>query len=110
MTQDEKDLEVIKSQMDGLYLTLAKIRNMASGVEVVPQKDKIIFIYASDILPCPFKSGIYTKISPSEIEPAERFVRASDRQWLRDKANEFKLLEKKAFILRKKNEMSKDFE
>ena len=110
MTEEEmyRQLNDIRSQMDDRYLTLAKIRDITDA-EVVEKKDAIEFVKNGDKELCPFKSGSCTRISPCEIVRAERFIKPSEQQWLNERAKEFGLLEKNAFVLKRKISLEKDF-
>lgn len=99
----QEELAAIQLQKKNMMLSLAKIRDMVHKGVVVNGvgNNTIEFVKGVKTTPFPFKSGYYTKISPSEIRDAKEFFKKKYQQWLNDKAGEYERLEKEE-IMRKK--------
>lgn len=107
----QEELKDIQLQKQTLTLSLAKIRDMVNkGVVVNRITHNIIrFIVGNDREECPFESGYYTAISPSEILKAKRFFKADFQILLDNNAKEFDLLVKKEAIAKKLARIDEDF-
>lgn len=107
----QEELEKVRNQKKALILTLAKIRDMVNKGVVVNGigNNTIEFVDGEKKEPYPFKSGYYTKISPSEIRKAKSFFKKEYQQWLEDKAGEYDLLETKEKMCEKMAKLAEDF-
>lgn len=107
----QEELERVRNQKNDLILSLAKIRNMVNKGVVVNGigNNTIEFVDGVETQPIPFKSGYYTKISPSEIKNAKKFFKKEHQQELEYKAGEYDRLEKEEKMYERMVKSAEDF-
>lgn len=108
---EQEELERVRNQKNDLILSLAKIRNMVNKGVVVNGigNNTIEFVDGVETKPIPFKSGYYTKISPSEIRDAKSFFKKEHQQELEYKAGEYDRLEKEEKMYERMVKLAEDF-